>query len=31
LAGIAIRAEAVHVTRRGVRLLVTHGDLFDDG
>jgi UDP-2,3-diacylglucosamine pyrophosphatase LpxH len=27
--GIAIRAEAVHVTRRGVRLLVTHGDLFD--
>jgi UDP-2,3-diacylglucosamine pyrophosphatase LpxH len=27
--GIAIRAEAVHVTRRGARLLVTHGDLFD--
>ncbi len=27
--GIAIRDEAVHVTARGLRLLVTHGDLFD--
>ncbi len=27
--GIAIREEAVHVTARGLRLLVTHGDLFD--
>ena len=27
--GIAIRAEAVHVTADGRKLLVTHGDLFD--
>jgi len=27
--GIAIRAEAVHTTARGLKLLVTHGDLFD--
>lgn len=27
--GVAIRHEAVHVTRRGERLFVTHGDLFD--
>lgn len=27
--GIAIRSEVEHVTNRGVRLLVTHGDLFD--
>jgi UDP-2,3-diacylglucosamine pyrophosphatase LpxH len=27
--GIAIRDEAVHTTARGLRLLVTHGDLFD--
>lgn len=27
--GVAIRREAVHVTRRGERLFVTHGDLFD--
>src|SRR5258708_22088356 len=27
--GIDIRAEAVHVTAGGKRLLVTHGDLFD--
>jgi UDP-2,3-diacylglucosamine pyrophosphatase LpxH len=27
--GIDIRDEAVHVTARGKRLLVTHGDLFD--
>ena len=27
--GIAIRAEAIHVTGAGQRLLVTHGDLFD--
>jgi len=27
--GIAIRAEASHVTREGKRLLVTHGDRFD--
>ncbi|MBK9116855.1 MAG: UDP-2,3-diacylglucosamine diphosphatase [Betaproteobacteria bacterium] len=27
--GIAIRAEATHVTRTGRRLLVTHGDRFD--
>ena len=27
--GIAIRDEAIHTTARGLRLLVTHGDLFD--
>lgn len=27
--GIAIRAEAVHETAAGVRLLITHGDMFD--
>ena len=27
--GVAIRHEAIHVTRLGRRLLVTHGDLFD--
>jgi UDP-2,3-diacylglucosamine pyrophosphatase LpxH len=27
--GITIRAEAVHETARGIRLLVTHGDSFD--
>jgi len=27
--GVAIRDEAVHTTARGLRLLVTHGDLFD--
>jgi UDP-2,3-diacylglucosamine pyrophosphatase LpxH len=27
--GITVRREAVHQTRRGVRLLVTHGDFFD--
>ena len=27
--GVAIREEATHVTSRGRRLLVTHGDLFD--
>jgi UDP-2,3-diacylglucosamine pyrophosphatase LpxH len=27
--GIAIRDEAVHTTARGLKLLVTHGDLFD--
>jgi UDP-2,3-diacylglucosamine pyrophosphatase LpxH len=27
--GIAIRDEAIHVTARGQRLLVTHGDFFD--
>jgi UDP-2,3-diacylglucosamine pyrophosphatase LpxH len=29
LGGIQIREEAVHVTRKGLRLLVTHGDRFD--
>jgi UDP-2,3-diacylglucosamine pyrophosphatase LpxH len=29
LGGIAIRDEAIHVTRDGRRLLVTHGDRFD--
>jgi len=27
--GIAIRDEAIHTTARGLKLLVTHGDLFD--
>ncbi|HEV3240658.1 MAG TPA: UDP-2,3-diacylglucosamine diphosphatase [Casimicrobiaceae bacterium] len=27
--GITIRDEAIHTTARGLRLLVTHGDLFD--
>lgn len=29
IAGIKLRAEAVHVTMTGLRLLVTHGDAFD--
>ena len=29
--GVAIREEATHVTSRGRRSLVTHGDLFDGG
>lgn len=29
VAGVRLRAEATHVTRGGLRLLVTHGDAFD--